>query len=402
MAKNRKRDARPPVKSETQETRKLTVKRRRDAERKRRLLVGLGAVGALLILILVGGLIQELVIVPGRPVAKVDAASIPAKDYKKRVLFNWLQSNNQVTDPQGTSLQVMDQMVDEELLREQAKQRGIVVSPDEITAAIEKSFGYQRTPPTPTPTPEVQPTPGGEPTATPQATPTPVSLESYQKEYKDYLKRLSTTAGMSEADFRALVEIDLLRQKLYDAVTADVPKTEEEVHARHILVRIIDPQPTPTAVPAGQPTPTPDPNATPTPEPRNADQALARIIEVKQKLDAGGDFAALAKEYSDDTGSASQGGDLGWFGRGRMVTEFEDAAFKLQPGQVSDPVKTSFGYHLIKVEERDPARPMDEYTLSQKKYEFFTTWLTDLRNAAKVERNWSLSVVPPTPSAVAQ
>lgn len=404
MANNKKPGSPASGGDARQETRKETVRRRRDLERNRRLLIALAGVGVVLVLLLAAGVIQELVIKPSQPVATVNGVRIPTDAYKKRVLFGWYQSQNQVTDPQGTSLQTLDQMVDETLIREQAKQRGISVSADEVTETIEKFFGYMRNLPTPapTPTPEATPTPGGEPTATPLPTSTPVTLEAYQKERADYLTRLKAATGFSEEDFRSLVETDLLRQKLSDSVTADVPTTEEQVHARHILVRTIEPQPTPTAVPAGQPTPTPDPNATPTPEPRNDQQALARILEVKKRLDAGEDFAKLALEYSDDTGSAAQGGDLGWFGRGQMITEFEDAAFKLQPGQVSDPVKTQFGYHLIKVEEKDPARPLDPYTLQQKKSEAFTKWLTDLRTAAQVVRNWSLDKVPPTPGAPAQ
>ncbi|WP_010093728.1 peptidylprolyl isomerase [Ornithinibacillus scapharcae] len=76
------------------------------------------------------------------------------------------------------------------------------------------------------------------------------------------------------------------------------------------------------------------------------DEATAN--EVKKKLDEGGDFAELAKEYSTD-GSAEQGGDLGYFATGRMVKEFEDAAFSLKEGEISDPVKSEFGYHIITV-----------------------------------------------------
>jgi len=405
MAKRNKTEERQ---STAQETRKQAHHRRRDEERNRRLMIGLGAVAAVLIILIGAGLIQELVLKPSRPVATVNQARISSQSYRKRVLFDWIQSNNQVQDPQGSSVQVLDQMIDEELIREQARQRGITVSPDEVTEFIEKQFGYLRNPPTPTPVPAVpptpvpSPTPGGSPTPTPLPTPTPVSLEAYQSAYKSYLERVGKAADFKEADFRALAELDLLRQKLYDAVTSDVPVTEEQVRAQHILVRIIEPQPTATPLPEGQPAPTPDPSAQPTPAPRSADQALARIIEAKQKLDAGGDFASLATEYSEDTGSKDQGGELGWFGKGRMVAEFEDAAFKLQPGQVSEPIKTQFGYHLIKVEERDPARTIDEYTLQQKKYEAFQKWLTDLRTAATIERNWTLDKVPPTPGVPAQ
>lgn len=86
-------------------------------------------------------------------------------------------------------------------------------------------------------------------------------------------------------------------------------------------------------------------------DPELAMASESRANEALAKAKDGSDFAALAQEYSDDTGSGSQGGELGWFGKGVMVKEFEDAAFSMEAGQVSDLVKTQFGYHIIKVEE---------------------------------------------------
>ncbi len=101
---------------------------------------------------------------------------------------------------------------------------------------------------------------------------------------------------------------------------------EEQVRARHVLVMVNDQ--------------------------RNDEQAQARIAQAKAKLSGGADFAAVAKELSDDTASKETGGDLGYFGRNRMVKEFEDAAFGAQPGQLVGPVKSSFGYHLIEVTDK--------------------------------------------------
>jgi peptidyl-prolyl cis-trans isomerase D len=113
----------------------------------------------------------------------------------------------------------------------------------------------------------------------------------------------------------------------------------EEVSARHILVR-----------------------------PKSQDDAGWKEAETRARdararaATAGADFAAVAKQLSDDAGSKEGGGELGWFSRGRMVKEFEDAVFALQVGQVSEPVKSQFGYHIIKLEGRRPPRqrPLEE------------------------------------------
>lgn len=87
-------------------------------------------------------------------------------------------------------------------------------------------------------------------------------------------------------------------------------------------------------------------------------KAREKAEDIMKRAKSGGDFAALAKEFSTD-GSKDEGGDLGWFGRGRMVKPFEDAAFALQPGQISDVVESQFGYHIIKVEERGMKKGAD-------------------------------------------
>ncbi len=89
------------------------------------------------------------------------------------------------------------------------------------------------------------------------------------------------------------------------------------------------------------------------------DEALAKAQDLKKKLDAGADFAALAKAESDDTGSGARGGELGTFNHGQMVAEFDKAAFAAPLGKVTDPVKTQFGYHLIVVTEKK-TQPFDQ------------------------------------------
>lgn len=136
-----------------------------------------------------------------------------------------------------------------------------------------------------------------------------------------------------EEAIRKMVKLDLLRQK---AAMDDIKVTDEElkkyyneykpkVRASHILVD---------------------------------DEKTAK--EIKAKLEKGEDFAKLAKQYSKDTGSAQNGGDLGWFGPGKMVEEFEKAAYTLNVGEISNPVKTQFGYHIIKVTDKEKKKSFDE------------------------------------------
>ncbi len=118
-------------------------------------------------------------------------------------------------------------------------------------------------------------------------------------------------------------------------------------------------------------------------------EALAKAKEIQKKVSGGLDFAQIAKDESDDTGSGAQGGDLGSFNHGQMVEAFDQAAFSLPVGKVSDPVKTPFGYHLIQVQEHtsktfEQVKPEIEAAL---KPEMARKLMDDLKNknAAKLD-----------------
>jgi peptidyl-prolyl cis-trans isomerase C len=137
-------------------------------------------------------------------------------------------------------------------------------------------------------------------------------------------------AGRVFADVAAHTKVDDLElQKFYDAHKGEY----EQVHARHILIHTKPLSP-------GQ-------------KEQTEAEALAKAQEVRKKIVDGADFAAVASQESDDAGSKVKGGDLGTFKRGQMVPQFEQAAFTLKIGELSEPVKTQYGYHLIRVESRD-------------------------------------------------
>src|SRR3954468_465664 len=174
---------------------------------------------------------------------------------------------------------------------------------------------------------------------TAQAVATPDEVSAYYQSHKQEfsLPEQRDIAYLLVNGYQLADQVKVSDQDLrsyYDAHKAEFSQ-EEQVKARHILVMVNDQ--------------------------RNDAQAQARIAEAKKKLDGGADFAAVVREYSDDTASKASGGDLGWFGRNKMVKEFEDAAFSAQQGKLVGAVKSSFGYHLIEVTDKRPAgeQPFD-------------------------------------------
>ncbi|MDD5064728.1 MAG: peptidylprolyl isomerase [Phycisphaerae bacterium] len=253
--------------------------------------------------------------------------------------------------------QILEKMIIEQLLDEKVKAAKITISEEEVMERI-KEISSQQQP--------------------------PLSLEDFKTMVEAY--------GQSFDDVKLRIQKGLAYQKFMEAQWAgkiDVPEgdaqkyydenktnfeTPEQIRASHILVKPV----------------TGDPNTDPN---QAKAKAKAKTEGLLKQIKGGADFAELAKVNSDDTYSAVQGGDLGFFGRSQMVPAFEKAAFALKPGQVSDIVETQFGYHIIKLTEHKDANtiPFDEAEkdivemLTQtKKAEFAEKYIESLKADAKI------------------
>ena len=171
--------------------------------------------------------------------------------------------------------------------------------------------------------------------------------------------------GLTEETIRSLMADNLLIDAMSKRHAA--PTSVEQVHVSHILVETAQ---------TGQ--------------------------EVLDKLAKGAVFADLAAQYSTDTGSKGDGGDLGWFPRGVMVPEFDQAAFSLEPGKVSPLVQTEFGYHIILVQEK-AVRELDPELYEQLQQGQFQTWLDEQQAKMTIERLYKFAakgaLPSPTPTA---
>ena len=316
----------------------------------------------------------------------------------------WTQINYQL-EPTTLGQSVLDQVINFSLVKQYAADNNIIISEEEIDRAVEEFFGYypvgtpttaptrevfptstlsslQQTlvPPTATYTPtatevitetvEITPTAtlaptatftptatqaptatasGPTPTSVPQPTATEYTLDAYQDNYKNYIDYLKGEVGISADDLRWIIEMRLYQDKIYELVTADIPESQDQVWARHILV---------------------------------ADEETA--LAVLTRLNNGEDFAALAQELSTDTTTNTTGGDLGWFGKGVKDQIFEAVAFTLEIGGLSEPVQTTAGWEIIQVLGHE-VRQLTNDELEQAKSIAFQTWLDEQRVLRNVE-----------------
>ncbi len=401
-------------------TKKHLARQERERRQRRYILIASAAVIVAVIGLVVYGILDATVLQERQPVAIVNGQNITTSQFQAQTRYarytlirnatntyqfmqlfgsdpstqsSFLQQLQQIQSqltPTTIGKQVLDQLVDDYLIRQEAKKMGITVSQDEINQAFQAAFGYfPNGTPTPTatfepiptstlsalqstlaatpsttptatpvitqtatPTPEFTPTATQvlTPTATPTITPspTPFTEEGYKKLFNDTISSFKTNYNITEADLTYVIEAQLYREKVQKEIVKDVPRSEEMVWARHILVQ---------------------------------DEATAQ--EVITKLDEGQSWDKLAAEYSTDTSNKDNGGDLGWFPKGVMDPAFEEAAFSLQVGQVSQPIQSQFGWHVIQVLGHE-MHPLTDSQFQQAQSTKFQDWLTGIRDNSNI------------------
>jgi hypothetical protein len=328
---------------------------------------------------------------------------------------------------------VTDEEVEETLRDEVARGQGALTVPQATAtadAAIEATATAESFTPTPLPSPS--PTPEDDADSAPTATaagettetqeeeaPTPeppavLTADLYEEGLGTLEENLRDNAGMNLTSYREVIRARLLRTKMSETISQDlVSTTGEQARVRHILITV-DPEPEgeppPAETPAAETTADvaaddDEDDSPPAPEEWNPDtngdgrvddaEALAFAQMLHQRILDGEDFADLALQFSSDPGSGAEGGDLGWAGPGRYVPEFDEAAFSLEVGEISAPVKTSFGYHILEVLERDDERPKEEAALQQEYAQAFQTWLQEQVLSLNIDRPDNLSAMLP-------
>lgn len=394
--------------------------------------IGTISVVAIVLVITLGGIILNTLIIPSSTIVTIDGQEISTSDFQRRVsferfnrvqtynlyqnylsftqdpatqqqIFGLLQSIETELEKETIGTRVMNQMIDEIFVLEEAASRGITVSDQEVEDFFNSYFNYspdgvlEDNSPTPEPTatlsetqialitPTPQPTPAEGEEAAPETepaaaapAPTSVTEEEYNTQKAEFFDQLKEY-DIDEEFFRNLIYVQLVREKLNEELAKGItPPEQDRVWARHILIQ-------------------PDSEAEDEEAAKAEAQATAQDL-YDQLIDGSADFGDLAAEYNPDS-TAATGGDLGWFSRGQMVAPFEEAAFAGEIGEIVGPVETQFGFHLIQIIGKDSQVDQNSYD------NLVTTALTDLLNEYKEQAdiqfadNW-VSRTPVKPNVI--
>ena len=416
------------------QNRKFLAQREKEERQKRIIIIATITILVIVFGLIVYGVVDRYVLKPRTTVLQLESETIYADEFEQRIryerfrtindtyqLIEFVQSLggtpdifayfeqqimlsvNKLQQPFLIGQEMLQAQSDDLIILVEAEKMGIELDESQVEDEIRRLFGYfpdgtptlvptgepiptstlssqQLTlvPPTatsevemeeeqttlPTNTPQIEEPPPGEPdpTATPLLKPTEFTLEVYQENYNNYVDMLSNE-GIKEKTFRDIIKLFLIRVEILDEITKDLPKSQEQVWVRHILVE---------------------------------DEDTAN--EVAELLTDGSDFSELAATYSLDDFNKDSGGDLGWFARGAMVQPFEEAAFSLEVGEISEPIATDFGWHIIQGLGKEQ-KPIDEAAFEEARNTAFNDWLTAKRIEYQPEINdkWE-SFIPSEPA----
>lgn len=290
---------------------------------------------------------NKVAVVNGTVISQAELDSAMARFEKQR---NAAEKSNNPEELKELKKRVLQAMIDRELLLQEARKAGIKVEDAELDAQIsnmKKRFGSEMK--------------FGQ------------MLEKWQfteAQYRDNLKNEMITRKYLDQQLGAKTDVSQEEVKAFYDTNREAFKTPEEIRASHILVKV-------------------EPNSSA----EDKNKAREKMVVIQERVKKGEDFAAVAKEVSDCP-SKEQGGDLDFFSKGSMVGPFEDAAFALNVGAVSDIVQTEFGYHLIKVTDKrsesmrefDQVKgPIEQHLKQQRLGQQRNKYMEELRAKAKIE-----------------
>lgn len=357
-------------------------------------LVGIAVVG-----VLGYGLVVKKVIEPREPVAVVGDTPVRTSEFQARVRFTRLQMQKQLRqlyqqqqkidpqDPKAQSYQkyiqrqiqdlrsrlapenaesigkrTLNQLIQEELVRQEADTRGVSVASSEVEERIQGFFGYE-----PNAAPEPTPLPSSISTEVPEATPLPTPTQmtevDFRRMYNEYLRALRQL-GISEQQYRAWLKAALLTEKLQDDMMKELPTEADQVKLRILTA--------------------------------NSEK---RAKELAAQLNAGTDFQTLADQLKEDKQTTGYGDELSWLPKelleSRLGEELADLAFSLEVGEHSQPVAGEEGQYTVIQVAGHEVRELDELVRQRTAEDAFKAWLD--AQQVKVERKSYRDRVPTEP-----
>lgn len=421
MAKRNRKQADQAKRETPREQRRRTRQQAKDRQ-----FVLWGSVGALIALLAIGiGLVVTFVWMPNAVAFRVDGAEVTTAEFRRRYsyerqrmteqleLYQLVQQQfgaqaqsqaeinrlqNYLRDPFSLGVRVKALMIEDLLIADAARQAGIEVRAEEIEALLtdevaQRYDAFTEAQATATREAAAAAAPEEAPEASVPAAPMSgdvLSDADFQQGLNGLANDLRQAHGLSLEAYRGILRAGLLRNRMRERIsTEEVTATELQVQARHLLLTFTETDP--EAAEGEAPGSASLPRAA-----RTETEALALAHSLLERLEKGESFPYLISQYSDDPSGEFNQGDLGWFGRERLVPEFEEAAFALEPGQFSEPIRTIFGYHIIEVLDRneEASRPLEAVQADTAAK--FEDWLDDLRAQARIEERGNLEVqLPP-------